>query len=328
MCLADEIIAGRRLKRDEAEVRDLLTADLSKLCRAADRIREAFSGNRVDLCTIINGKSGRCSENCKYCAQSSHSKTHCDEYDFLDEEIILRSAKANEKAGVSRFSIVTSGRGLYGEAFEKAIRTYERLRRECKVELCASMGFLSEEQFRRLRASGVTRYHDNIETSRNFFPKICTTHSFDEKIRTIVCAKKAGLSVCSGGIIGMGESWQDRIDMAFTLSDLQIHSIPLNVLIPVKGTPLEHLSLLSKEEVLRTVALFRLINPESSIRLAGGRMLLSDNGKAAFSSGASAAITGNMLTTSGSTILKDQSMLKQIGRDLTPEWAQDKTISA
>lgn len=321
--LAEEIIAGRRLKEGEPAVQCLLTSKVDTLCQAADRIRAAFSGDHVDLCTIINGKSGRCSEDCKYCAQSIHSKTGCETYAFLDEETILHAAMFNERAGVSRFSIVTSGRTLEGESFEKAVRSFERLNRECRIELCASMGLLSEAQFRRLRAVGVKRCHNNIESSRNFFPHICTTHGFDQKLNAIRAAQRAGMSVCSGGIIGMGESWQDRIDMAFTLASLGIRSIPLNVLIPVPGTPFQDRTPLSEEEVLRTVALFRFINPEADIRLAGGRKTLRDNGRLAFSSGASAAITGDMLTTTGSSVARDRAMLTEIGRDVTPEWMRN-----
>lgn len=318
--LTEEIIGGRRLRRGDPEAEKLAEAEADALFEGADRIREALTGKRINLCTIINGRSGRCSEDCKYCAQSAHSRTNCEEYDFLDEDAIAKAAKANEEAGVSRFSVVTSGRRLSGEEFEKALRSFEKMAKECRVELCASLGLLDREQFRRLRKSGVGRYHCNIESSRGFFPQICTTHSFDQKLETIQNAMLEGLSVCSGGIIGMGESMGDRIDMAFTLSELGISSIPLNILIPVKGTPLQEQEPLPGEEILRTVALFRFINPGADIRLAGGRSLLADNGKKAFRCGANAAITGNMLTTVGSGASADRRMLREMGFDVTPEW--------
>ena len=191
---------------------------------------------------------------------------------------------------------------------------------ECKIDLCASHGFLTREQFHRLHLAGVTSYHDNIETSRRFFPEICTTHTFDQKLATIRAAQEEGLCVCSGGIIGMGETWEDRLDMALTLAELGIESIPINVLMPVKGTPLGEREVLKDDEILRTLAIFRMINPEANIRLAGGRSALSDNGAHSFSCGVSATITGNMLTTSGSTIQEDRSMLRAMGRDVQPEW--------
>lgn len=321
--LTEEIIGGRRLKRGDPALPTLLQCELNALCRGADRLRAHFCGDKVDLCTIISGKCGRCSEDCKYCAQSAHSTTGCEEYDFLPSELIVAAAHSHEREGVNRFSIVTSGRALSGAEFDRAIKTYECLGRECQLKLCASMGFLTDEQFRRLREAGVSRYHDNIESSRRFFPQICTTHSFEQKLSAIRRAQAAGLTVCSGGIIGMGEDWEDRIDMALTLSELQIKSIPINILMPVKGTPLENQPPLSDEEVLRSIALFRFINPEAQIRLAGGRRSLKENGRETFCSGASATITGNMLTTSGSTIAQDRAMLTTMGRDVRPEWAQE-----
>ena len=194
------------------------------------------------------------------------------------------------------------------------------MRDNLKIELCCSLGFMTEEQFHRLHMAGVTGVHCNIETSRRFFPQICTTHKFDDKIANIKRAQAEGMAVCSGGIIGMGEDWEDRIDMALTLKELGIESIPINSLMPIKGTALEDRPRLTEEEILRTVAVFRYINPEADIRLAGGRALMSENGKEAFVSGASASITGNMLTTSGSTIKSDMAMLKALGRDTTPDW--------
>ena len=276
-------------------------------------IQQKFFGNRVDLCTIINGKSGRCSENCKYCAQSARHKTGVDEYNFLPTEKILEVALTDERAGVNRFSIVTSGRTLDGKNFERAIETYKILREKLKIDLCASHGLLTYEQLQRLKAAGVKRYHHNLETSRRYFPQICTSHTFDDRIKTIELARAAGLEVCSGGIIGMGETWQDRIDLAFELAALEIKSIPINILNPIKGTPLENLPTLKPEEILRTVAIFRYINPTAHIRLAAGRKFLPDNGASAFLHGASAAITGNMLTTSNTNIFSDMKLLGELG---------------
>ena len=312
LALAKEIIDGRRLTRED-DLSFFLTCDLDDLCKGADQIREARIGDKVDLCSIINGRSGRCPEDCKYCAQSAHHHTNCEIYDFLPEEKIVELCKLNESEGVNRFSIVTAGKALTGKEFDKAIHAYETMHRECKIDLCASMGFLSADQLHRLHEAGVTSYHHNIETSRRNFPNICTTHTFEDKLEVIRRAQAAGLSVCSGGIIGMGETWEDRIDMAITLSELGIKSIPINILRPIPGTPLEHQAALSEDEILRTIAIFRYINPTAMVRLAAGRNSMEHSGEQAFRSGANAAITGDMLTTSGNRISEDQEMLAAMG---------------
>lgn len=311
--LAEEIIEGRRLGRAD-DLGYFKDCPLDDLTTGADLIRKEIIGDRVDLCTIIAGKSGNCGENCKFCAQSAHHHTECEVYGLMDFDRILKEAKSNEKEGVDRFAIVISGHNPSDEDFEKLIEIYKRLRKELKISLCASLGFLTAEQFERLYDAGVRSYHNNIETSRRFFKSICTTHTFDDKIANIKRAKAAGLSVCSGGIIGMGETMDDRIDMALELSELGISSIPINSLIPIPHTPLENLPTLSEEEILRTVAIFRYINPTSNIRLGAGRKLIGGNGVAAFTGGASATITGNMLTTSGSTIKRDRETLLSLGR--------------
>lgn len=315
LMLADKIIEGKRLNRKD-DLNFFFTANVTELCEGADRIRAALCGNHVDLCGIINGKSGKCPENCKFCAQSAHSHTGITEYGFLDEEKILEECKLYERKGVHRFSIVTAGRTLNNEDFEKAISSYRRMNRECDIDLCASHGLLSEKQFRRLYDSGVRMYHANIETSRRYFPKICSSHSFDDKIACIKRAQKCGLAVCSGGIIGMGETWEDRLDMAFTLAELNISSIPINALTPVAGTPLGEAETLSEKDILRTIAIFRYINPRAYVRLAAGRNLMRDSGMDAFHAGANATITGDMLTTSGNDIHGDMEMLSDMGFDI------------
>lgn len=320
LTLAQQIIEGKRLKRGD-DFSIFLDCDLKELCEGADKIRAYFVGEKVDLCSIINGRSGKCPEDCKYCAQSAHNHTNCEVYDFLPEEKILEACKLNESQGVDRFSIVTAGRALTGEEFEKAIHAFETMHRECKIDLCASMGFLDEEQLHRLHEAGVTSYHHNIETSRRNFPNICTTHTYDQKIETLKKVKAEGMCACSGGIIGMGETWEDRIDMAVSLAEVGIDSIPINALMPIKGTPLEDREQLTEEEILRTIAMFRYVNPDANIRLAAGRALLTNDGEYAFTSGASATITGNMLTTVAcATIQSDKKMLEALGRDVTPEY--------
>ena len=314
--LADEIIDGRRLLRGE-DLSYFITCDYDALCEGADKIRKHFVGDKVDLCSIVNGRSGKCPEDCKYCAQSAHYHTDCNVYDFLSEEELLEACKLNEREGVDRFSIVTAGRNLSGEEFEKALSAFKRMKEECDIELCASMGFLNREQFRRLKEIGVDRYHHNIETSKRFFSHICTTHTYEQKFATLNVLKEEGMRICSGGIIGMGETWEDRIDMAISLSEVSVDSIPLNALMPIKGTPLEKQERLTEEDIVRTVAIFRYINPTAHIRLAAGRALMENDGKKAFEAGASATITGNMLTTAANaTIRSDREMLSLMGREI------------
>lgn len=311
--LADEIIRGRRLARGD-DFAPLLDAPLGELCAQADRIRRELCGNRFDLCSIVNGKSGRCPENCRFCAQSAHHRAGIAEYPFLGEDAIVAECRRNAEQGARRFAIVTAGRSLSGDGFEKALAAFRALRRECpEMKLCASLGLLTDGQFARLRETGVTTVHCNIETSRRFFPEICTTHAFGDKLACIGRARAAGLAVCSGGIVGMGETWEDRIDMALTLAELDIRSVPVNVLRPIAGTPLAGLSGLPADDILRIGALFRFILPAAFIRFAAGRRALPDSGTRAFRSGMNAAITGDMLTTSGNPIPADLLLLSRLG---------------
>ena len=323
--LTQEILCGRRIKRED-DLSLFLEAPLEALEEGAHELQQHFCGKHIDLCTIINARSGHCSEDCKYCAQSAHHKTGVEEYPFLAPEEIIANARANEEAGVNRFSIVTSGRALSGKEFDAALDCYRAMREKLTIDLCASHGILKREQFRALRAAGVTNYHHNIETSRRFFPQICTSHTYDDRIRTIHLAQEEGLSVCSGGIIGMGETWEDRLDMAVSLAELGIESIPINSLMAIPGTPLEGRTPLTSDEILRTIAFFRFINPMANIRLGAGRKLIEENGRPAFLYGASASITGNMLTTSGTTIAEDLALLQQLG--LSNETADTRQYAA
>lgn len=318
--LAGEIIAGRRITRQD-DLSIFLTCDLQQLCKGADKIRAACLGEQVDLCAIINGRSGKCPENCKFCAQSAHNHTDCKAHGLLDTQDFLAAAKLHEQEGVHRFAIVTSGRALTGSEFDAAVAAYRAMHAACHIGLCASMGFLDAGQLHRLHEAGVTSYHHNIETSRRNFPNICTTHTYDMKLATLRLVKAEGMHTCSGGIIGMGETWEDRLDMAVSLAELEIDSIPLNTLMPIPGTPFADLEPLREEDILRTVAFFRYINPQAHIRLGAGRALLTNDGETAFKSGASATITGNMLTTAAcATIRSDRNMLQGLGRDITPPY--------
>lgn len=312
-----QILSGEQEQIKTEDVLFLLDADLEMLCRSADRIRKHFCKDHGDLCTIINGKSGKCSEDCRFCAQSSHHRTHAEDYAFLPAEEILKDCRMQERKGIHRYSVVTAGKSLEGEDFSRALKAYRVMSEQCSVSLCASHGFLSYDAFLDLKRNGVTRYHCNLETSRRFFSEICTTHTYDDKIANIERAKKAGLEICSGGIIGMGETEEDRLSLALELAGLGVDSIPVNVLTPIKGTPLEGRRRLKEEEILRTVAVFRLLNPKAEIRLAAGRNLMKDCGREAFCSGANGAITGDMLTTSGNRVEDDSKMFLQLGFSLT-----------
>lgn len=313
--LKDEILQGKEISKEEAL--KLVTAPLQDLCSYADEIRKHFCGNTFDMCTIINGKSGRCSENCKYCAQSAHYCTKIEEYPLLDSDTIVEQAHYNDDRGVLRYSIVTSGKALNDAEIENVCQSIRRIKEETNVKVCVSFGLLNAKQFEKIKQAGVERVHNNLETSRNNFSNVCTTHTFDDKIKAIKSAQSVGLNVCSGGIMGLGETMEDRIDLALSVRELGIKSIPINLLNPIPNTPYESNPILTNDEMCRIVAIFRFINPKSFIRLAGGRGLLEDFGKRCFQSGANAVISGDMLTTTnGMTIEKDMQMVKSLGYEV------------
>ena len=314
--LYNRVIGGHLITREEALF--LYKEDLGDLTRYADMIRDHFCGNQFDMCTIINGKSGLCSENCKFCAQSSHYNTGSKVYSLLSEEEILADAKKNADQGVMRYSIVTAGRSLSDGEVDRMCQIIRRIKEEVHISVCVSFGLLKEDQFRRLKEAGAERVHNNLEASENFFPSVCTSHSFSDKVQAIRAAQAAGLDVCSGGIMGLGEGIEDRIDMALSLRDLGIESIPVNMLNPIPGTPMEKYESLDEKEMQRIIAVYRFILPKAFIRLAGGRGLMSDKGKACFMSGANAAISGDMLTTAGITVDKDKKLLEELDYRIKP----------
>lgn len=312
--IKQNVLNGNPVTREEALA--LYEQPLDRLCQAADDIRRHFCSNGFDICTIINGKSGRCSENCRFCAQSAHNHTGTAEYPLLAAQEIVAQAKVNAQQGVLRVSIVTSGKRLSDAEVDAMCDTVRQIRAQTGISVCISFGLLQERQYRKLKEAGVTRVHNNLETSRRYFPNICTTHTFDDKVRAIRAAQAAGLSVCSGGIMGLGETPEDRIDMALTLRELGIKSVPVNMLTPIPGTPLAHNQRLTAQDMRRIVAVYRFILPDASIRLAGGRGLLPDKGRSCFVSGANAAISGDMLTTAGMTVETDQRLLRKLGYEV------------
>ena len=310
--LKEKVMSGEWIGKEEAL--QLASAPLEELTEAADEIRRRYCGDTFDICTIINGKSGKCSEDCKFCAQSSRYHTGLkDTYPLLGTEELLKEAKYNADRGVLRYSIVTSGRCLSDREVEQLCDSIRRIKEETDIRICVSLGLLREEQFRRLKEAGADRVHCNLESSERYFPQVCTTHTYEEKTAAIQAAKRVGLSVCSGGILGLGESVEDRIDMVLTARKLGVRSIPVNVLNPIPGTPYEKNPVLSGEEILRCTAVFRFLIPDGLIRLAGGRGLMEDKGKKCFQSGANAAISGDMLTTAGITVESDMEMIRSLG---------------
>lgn len=313
--LESKVMNGQSLCYDEAVM--LANTDNAKeLYAAADRIRDKFRGKKVNLCSIMNAKSGRCSENCKYCAQSGHYKTGIEEYSLIDVESALKMAKENEKEGAHRFALVTSGGKLSPKDFSKIIEIFEVLRRETSLHLCASLGKISYEQAATLKKAGVSMYHHNLETSRSYFPQICDTHTYEDRIDTIRNVTAAGLPICSGGIIGLGETMKDRIDMAFDLKSLGVKSVPINILNPIKGTPLENAVGLAPEDILKIIAVFRFIIPDGYIRYAGGRNALGELQTLGFKAGVNAALVGNYLTTIGKSIREDIQDIRELGLEV------------
>lgn len=309
--LAQKVLDGYQVTREEALW--LYEQPLKELSSWANKIREYFCSNGFDICTIINAKSGRCSENCRFCSQSIHSHTASAVYPLLSTEKIVEQAKHDAAQGVLRFSIVTSGKRLTNREVLKICEAVKAIKATCNISVCVSLGLLKQEQFCWLKEAGVERVHNNLETSERYFPSVCTTHTFADKIVAIRAAQAAGLPVCSGGIMGLGESVEDRIDMALSLRKLGVKSIPVNMLNAIEGTPFEGNKRLSPEDLQRIVAVYRFMLPQASIRLAGGRGLLGDKGEACFKSGANATISGDMLTTAGITVATDMQLLKELG---------------
>ncbi len=289
------------------------------LWKLADELRAHYQGNYFDTCSIVNARSGRCSEDCKWCAQSVHYKTAIDIYPLINNTKALQVARYNDSFNIRRFSFVTSGKSVSDAEVDKLCYYAEEIIDDTHLKLCASLGLVSLDELQRLYDSGVTRYHCNIESSPSFFKTLCTTHTTEQKIETIKNAKKVGMSVCSGGIIGMGETMRDRVNMALTLREIGVDSIPVNVLNPIKGTPLQNAAPLRAEEVMTSFAIIKVINPKAVIRMAGGQTIISKYKHRLLKCGVSGAILGDMLTTGGDLIKNDLKMIRAAGFTIVPE---------
>lgn len=309
-------VAGKPATVDEAlALNEQYTTD--ELCEAADAVRMAWSGNSVHTCSIVNARSGKCSEDCKWCAQSAHHSTGIAEYDHIPREEMMGAFEANKQAGVKSFSLVTSGRKVSPSHMGYFCSLYREANAKGGMHLCASMGLLEREQLQQLWEAGVRKYHCNLETSPSFFPTLCSTHSYEEKLNTIRIAKEIGFEICSGGILGMGESLRDRLELAEQSRLAGASSIPVNILQPIKGTPLENTPPISEDDIIRSVALMRLVAPKCTLHFAGGRARLSHKAMARIlRGGINGALMGNMLTTIGNKVPEDYILFKECGYNL------------
>ena len=303
---------------ERKKIKALLELPLAELISKADEVRRKTLGAKLELCNIMNAKSGMCPEDCRFCAQSSRHATNISRYPLKSKREIVKAATRAKEIGAHRFDIVTSGESLSKNDLNKVIDAVKEIKERIGIAMCASLGKLDEESLALLKNAGLSRYHHNIETSPRYFPKIVTTHSFQERIDTIRAAKRAGLEVCSGGIIGMGEAWDDRIDMALILKELDVDSVPLNILVPIKGTPFEDADQISPTDAIKTIAIFRIVLKDKLIKVAAGReSVLKDFQGMAFMAGANGMLIGGYLTIEGRDLSDDRTLVEEIKRTWT-----------
>ncbi len=319
--LARDVINGKRLISKEAN--DLINTsdtDIFDLLSAANKIKTHFKGNKVKLCAIVNAKSGKCSENCSFCAQSAHHKTNVETYPLMPAEKIFETAKNSQDImQATCFSIVTSGKAMRTkDEIATVSKALKDIQDKTNLNRCVSMGTLSNAEIDALKEKGLKRLHHNLETAESFFPKMCTTHTYAERLETIKAAKQAGLEVCSGGIFGLGESPEQRVELAFALKELKVESVPINILNPIAGTPAaENYKAMEPFEVLRLVATYRFILPEADIGVFGGReRSLGSLQPLMFIAGANVTLIGDYLTTKGQSPEKDLRMVRDLGLEI------------
>ena len=321
--LGQSVLSGGRVTRQEGQWLFELEAesDIFDLLSWANRIREHFKGNKIHLCSIVNVKAGGCSENCRFCSQSAAYQTDSPRYGLIDVDPVLEAANEAQANGVTALGLVAAWRGLEeGPVLDEICGQLEELKRSGKARPDASLGIIKTQKVAdRLKEAGLECYNHNLESSQRFFPQVCTTHTYDERVQTIKHLKQAGIKICSGGILGMGETRADRCELAFSLKELGAHIVPINVLNPIPGTPFAEHEPLPPLEILKTIACFRFILPRQEIMVAGGRTVnLRDLQSLIFAAGASALMVGNYLTTLNQPVEKDLQMLKDLGLD--PNW--------
>jgi len=321
--LGRRVLAGGSVSREEGRWLFELenSADIFDLLSWANRIREHFKGNKIHLCSIVNVKAGACSENCKFCSQSAAYQTDSPRYGLIEKEPVLTAAAEAKTNGVTALGLVAAWRGLdEGPVLDEICERLEELKASGQARPDASLGIIKNQKVaQRLKDSGLECYNHNLESSRRFFPQVCTTHSYEERVETIRHLKEAGIKICSGGILGMGETREDRCELAFSLKELGAHIIPINILNPIPGTPFGDREPLAPMEILKSIACFRFILPKQEIMIAGGRAVnLRDLQSLIFAAGASALMVGNYLTTLNQPVEKDLQMLKDLGLD--PNW--------
>ncbi|SEJ17239.1 biotin synthase [Lachnospiraceae bacterium A10] len=312
--LTDKVLNGGEITREEANL--LVDAPLEELCKAADELRKHFQGDAFDMCAILSVKGGRCTENCKFCAQSSCSSADIPSFEVRDADYVAEDAKRYDGIGVARYCQVSSGRRLNKREIAQIAENIKRIVKETNLMPCVSLGLIDREDLELLKEAGLKRVHNNIESSPKYFGNLCSSHTTDDKIKVMKLVHEAGLELCSGGIFGVGETWQDRIDMAFALREVQPESIPINMLKPIEGTPLEDREMISEEELRRIIAIFKFILPKSFVRFAAGRDVLEDSGMKCFTGGCNATITGSMLTVKGVSMVEDLKNIRELGYDL------------
>jgi biotin synthase len=318
--IADNVLAGKNISFDEViSLIENADSDFYSLLTGAKAICNHYRGKNVDLCAITNAKSGICPEDCKFCAQSSHFNTHTARYPLIPIEKMLEAAKEGIKIKARRFCIVISGKDADEKELNVICEWIRRIKDEVGIHPCVSLGFINKEQLAKLKEAGLERYHHNLETSKSFFPNICTTHTYEDKVKTIELVKEAGLSICCGGIFGMGEGMKERVELAFALKELNVDSIPINFLMPIPGTPLSASDIMNPLEALKTIAIFRYINPKKEIRVCGGREpVLRDIQSMLFTAGADGILIGNYLTTLGRNPRRDLEMIRDLGLTVLP----------
>ncbi len=302
---------------DKQKLLELYNIDIDELINYASNITKENFGNQIEACSIISARTGKCGEDCKYCSQSAHNHAGIECHPLVDLDTVKKAAESARANGAVRFSLVTSGRRPSDEDFVRILEMVKVVNSVEGLTCCASLGILTEEQMKQLAQTGCVRYHHNINTCRNYHPQICTTHTYEDRINTIKLARKYGLEVCCGVIIGMGETRENRVEMALELADINPESVPVNVLTPIEGTPFEnYFDKITEDEIVRTMCIFRIAVPQAQIRFAGGRStrLSHENQERCLKAGVNGVIVGNYLTTAGVDVKEDKATFAKLGK--------------